>query len=158
MLKNPPESVVLHTESVVQHGGDIVLSAGQGMVSVRPSLPRSRERNIQGAAGRVHHCLPGQRRSRRDSTTSLGLYGTPGCLRNCVCEQEGVIKGNPPAGSHSAETLAPCKAAFSSSSGQSCAGKLKLVPNLPYSLKRSEKISYRRRPGPTHCSFQDDMT
>lgn len=25
MLKNPPESVVFHTEGVVQHGGDIVL-------------------------------------------------------------------------------------------------------------------------------------
>lgn len=27
MLKNPPESIVFHTESVVQHRGDVVLSA-----------------------------------------------------------------------------------------------------------------------------------
>lgn len=35
MLQNPPESVVLHTESVVQHGRDIVLSvrAGDGCQS-----------------------------------------------------------------------------------------------------------------------------
>lgn len=30
MLKNPPESVVLHTERVVQHGGDVVLSGKLG--------------------------------------------------------------------------------------------------------------------------------
>ena len=29
VLKNPPESVVLHAERVIEHGGDVVLSAGE---------------------------------------------------------------------------------------------------------------------------------
>lgn len=29
VLKNPPESVVLHTERVIEHGGDVVLSGGE---------------------------------------------------------------------------------------------------------------------------------
>ena len=49
MLKNPPESVVLHTERVVQHGGDVVLSGklGQKMMSLRPRPPRGRRWNIE---------------------------------------------------------------------------------------------------------------
>lgn len=29
VLKNPPESVVLHAERVIEHGGDVVLSGGE---------------------------------------------------------------------------------------------------------------------------------
>lgn len=29
VLKNPPESIVLHAERVIEHGGDVILSAGE---------------------------------------------------------------------------------------------------------------------------------
>lgn len=30
MLKNPPEGIVLHTEGMIQHGRDVILSADTG--------------------------------------------------------------------------------------------------------------------------------
>lgn len=78
MLKNPPKSIVFHTESVVQHRGDIVLSVKvrtedgcQTFAAIWQGTEHKRERS-RGQTDGIY-CLPPQS-CRREKTGAVGRH------------------------------------------------------------------------------------